>query len=268
MLLRVLCRTLKPAGVSIKNRAIHMNHPQNQQPQAPRGDGVRGGRGGRGHGRGRGGRGGRGGWGAGRGGNHGHRGAGSPQQAAGTIPTVREVIPGTGVFIILKEDQPTGQETRGVVSEVLTSGNHPRGIKVRLRDGQVGRVQRMDKTFREEAPASGSRQVDAGEGAQGTAASPASRLNAGGASTSSGSMRFSHKYTDVRNDDYLEGPPERSFADFLPADWDIPVVSKKNKKKGVKAAADPVMTAKCPMCEEFEGDEAAVTHHIDQVHLS
>lgn len=49
---------------------------------------------------------------------------------------------GQVVDIVLKKDQPTGRLTRGVVKDILTrSAVHPRGIKVRLTDGQVGRVQ-------------------------------------------------------------------------------------------------------------------------------
>jgi uncharacterized repeat protein (TIGR03833 family) len=48
---------------------------------------------------------------------------------------------GIEVDIILKQDQRTGKTTRGVVKDLLTkSANHPHGIKVRLQDGQVGRV--------------------------------------------------------------------------------------------------------------------------------
>jgi len=48
------------------------------------------------------------------------------------------------VDIVLKADQPTGKLTRGVVKRILTnSPTHPRGIKVMLEDGQVGRVQRF-----------------------------------------------------------------------------------------------------------------------------
>ncbi len=54
----------------------------------------------------------------------------------------RYIFPGTEVDIVLKEDQSTGKLTRGVVKDVLTkSANHHRGIKVRLEDGKVGRVQ-------------------------------------------------------------------------------------------------------------------------------
>ena len=48
------------------------------------------------------------------------------------------------VEVVLKADQATGKLTRGVVAEILTSSEfHPRGIKVRLTDGQVGRVQNI-----------------------------------------------------------------------------------------------------------------------------
>jgi uncharacterized repeat protein (TIGR03833 family) len=52
-----------------------------------------------------------------------------------------DVYPGLEVDIILKKDQRTGARTRGVVKDLLTSSYfHSRGIKVRLEDGQVGRV--------------------------------------------------------------------------------------------------------------------------------
>ena len=48
------------------------------------------------------------------------------------------------VAIVLKQDQRTGKQTVGVVKDLLTnSSNHPHGIKVRLTDGQVGRVQKI-----------------------------------------------------------------------------------------------------------------------------
>lgn len=51
---------------------------------------------------------------------------------------------GAEVDIVLKRDQPTGRLTRGIVARILTSsGNHHRGIKVMLEDGQVGRVQNV-----------------------------------------------------------------------------------------------------------------------------
>ncbi len=51
---------------------------------------------------------------------------------------------GTEVPVVLKRDQRTGKLTRGVVKDILTrSENHPHGIKVRLTDGKIGRVQQI-----------------------------------------------------------------------------------------------------------------------------
>jgi uncharacterized repeat protein (TIGR03833 family) len=52
-----------------------------------------------------------------------------------------DIYPGLEVDIILKKDQRSGKRTRGFVKDLLTSSSyHSRGIKVRLKDGQVGRV--------------------------------------------------------------------------------------------------------------------------------
>ncbi len=52
--------------------------------------------------------------------------------------------PGMIVLIALKQDQRTGKLTRGIIKDILTkSPNHPHGIKVRLQDGQVGRVKEI-----------------------------------------------------------------------------------------------------------------------------
>ncbi|PNY29208.1 2-hydroxyacid dehydrogenase [Tolypocladium capitatum] len=140
------------------------------------------------------------------------------RQATGSVPTAQQVVPGASVSIVLKEDQPTGQETPGVIADVLTRGNHPRGIKVRLRDGQVGRVQRMGPKP---------------------------------------SSAFSTRYSDVRDETELaEELPARSLADFMPAPGD-----------DVQPVPDVVAApglATCPVCQAFEGDEAAVTHHIER----
>jgi uncharacterized repeat protein (TIGR03833 family) len=55
-----------------------------------------------------------------------------------------EITPGLLVDIVLKADQSTGKLTRGVVANILTGSlSHPRGIKVRLEDDQVGRVEQI-----------------------------------------------------------------------------------------------------------------------------
>ncbi len=54
------------------------------------------------------------------------------------------IKPGMVVNIILKKDQRSGALTKGVVKDILTSAaKHYRGIKVRLEDGQIGRVQEI-----------------------------------------------------------------------------------------------------------------------------
>jgi uncharacterized repeat protein (TIGR03833 family) len=56
----------------------------------------------------------------------------------------RDIVPGTEVCVVLKKDQRAGKLTRGFVKDVLTrSAGHPHGIKVRLTDGQVGRVKKI-----------------------------------------------------------------------------------------------------------------------------
>ena len=57
----------------------------------------------------------------------------------------KDIQPGMAVSIVLKQDQRTGKLTTGIVQAILTkSPTHPHGIKVRLTDGQVGRVQKIE----------------------------------------------------------------------------------------------------------------------------
>jgi uncharacterized repeat protein (TIGR03833 family) len=152
------------------------------------------------------------------------------------VPTIQQVTPGAAVSIVLKQDQPTGREVQGEVQQLLTRGNHPRGIKVRLTDGRVGRVQRMAS---DNPP---SQQPT-------TTPSPFTvRREGAGAPT----------YSDVRNNEFPSEPPPRTLFDFLPETNTAP-------------ASEPVIfssaTVKCPICDAFEGDEAAVTHHVES-HLA
>lgn len=60
------------------------------------------------------------------------------------VPNRTLLRPGLEVDIVLKHDQASGKLTRGIVKELLTrSTQHPHGIKVRLTDGQVGRVKHI-----------------------------------------------------------------------------------------------------------------------------
>jgi uncharacterized repeat protein (TIGR03833 family) len=64
-------------------------------------------------------------------------GAGPPR--TGTLRA--NIKPGMTVLVVLKPDQGTGRLTKGVVKDILTRADtHPRGIKVRLQSGQIGRV--------------------------------------------------------------------------------------------------------------------------------
>jgi uncharacterized repeat protein (TIGR03833 family) len=172
----------------------------------------------------------------------------TPRDYNTNVPGIQQVTRGAAVSIVLKEDQPTGREVQGVVQDLLTRGNHPRGIKVRLNDGRVGRVQRManDQTPSQQQPNQQQQQstgfVVRREGRQ------------------------APTYTDIRNDDYPSLPPPRTLFDFLPETETV--------NRGLDVAdvqSDPVIfssaTVKCPICQAFEGDEAAVTHHVEE-HLA
>lgn len=55
-----------------------------------------------------------------------------------------DIKPGTRVLVVEKHNQRSGTLTEGIVARILTPGaNHPRGIKVMLQDGKVGRVQKI-----------------------------------------------------------------------------------------------------------------------------
>ena len=59
-------------------------------------------------------------------------------------PTRDQICIGSAVLIETKENQGTGKFTKGIVNSILTrSKSHPYGIKVRLHDGNVGRVKEM-----------------------------------------------------------------------------------------------------------------------------
>ncbi len=58
------------------------------------------------------------------------------------IPRRSEIRPGMRVQIVEKQNQRAGALTEGIVAAILTkSPVHPHGIKVKLVDGRVGRVQ-------------------------------------------------------------------------------------------------------------------------------
>lgn len=160
-------------------------------------------------------------------------------------------MPGASVSIVLKADQPTGRQVQGTVQNVLTSGNHPRGIKVRLSDGRIGRVQRMHTG---EIPP------------QDTSAAPTSTSRNTRPPRERDNRQSKFQSRDIRLDDDGEAPAEEIdlFAYMKPA--------KQKKKGGAKVqesvgeeevVREAATTASCPVCGEFEGDEMAVAHHVE-----
>jgi uncharacterized repeat protein (TIGR03833 family) len=162
----------------------------------------------------------------------------------------------------LKVDQPTGREVQGIVAELLTNENHPRGIKVRLQDGRVGRVQRMAS---EEAAKAGSVGMS-GLARNGEMGGSNDDLAISGSSTFSG-----RRYGDFRVDERDEPPREGlSLENYIV----FKGKGKAQRKKGNKSDLDSEETSgnipdpasaivTCPVCGEFEGDETAVAHHVN-----
>ncbi|CAG8088860.1 unnamed protein product [Penicillium olsonii] len=192
------------------------------------------------------------------------RGRGGSRPSHPSVPPSRSINPGTPVNIILKADQPTGRTVSGTVSDLLTRGDHPRGVKVRLTDGRVGRVQSIG---------TGEPTHEAGDDTEGTQpGEPGIQLRSEGGDSSGRRNRFTSR--DMR----LDGPEEPSAE---PLGLDMYIRPAKGKKKSQKAqaaqglgeeshasakdagaAAQKPGSLKCPVCADFEGDEAAVAHHV------
>ncbi|PYH44701.1 uncharacterized protein BP01DRAFT_297882 [Aspergillus saccharolyticus JOP 1030-1] len=133
------------------------------------------------------------------------------------VPTTKEVLPGASVNIILKADQPTGRTVSGRIADVLTRGNHPRGIKVRLTDGRRGyRDRRVRGAGAGDEPPAQNIGLDA-------------YLTARPRGQNRG--RKQGQGQGQGQDDALRG-----------------------------SGAGGVVS--CPVCSVFEGDEAAVAHHV------
>ncbi|KAI1775406.1 hypothetical protein F4818DRAFT_441501 [Hypoxylon cercidicola] len=192
------------------------------------------------------------------------------------VPRTAEVVPGAIVNIVMKADQRSGREVAGTVRDVLTRGDHHRGIKVRLADGRIGRVQSMGSAASSASP---SRPGSAGSTSD---PAPPTAHSADGAA----SRQRRPRYRDVRLDEPLEAAPEQ-------ADLSAYIVPARRKGKnrngngngnGPRHAGQPdgsartdgvletsdansatdvtSATATCPVCGEFEGDETAVAHHV------
>ena len=164
----------------------------------------------------------------------------APQTSYNNVPTIQQVVPGAAVSIVLKADQPTGREVQGVVQDLLTRGNHPRGIKVRLQDGRVGRVQKMAANLSQTA----------------TASLPC-------VMTDTSWSKSAHRAEEPPVDGFSSGAPPRSLADFMPE----PAREAATVPNATDSATFTTASAVCPICGLFEGDELAVSHHVES-HLT
>lgn len=189
------------------------------------------------------------------------RGRGGTFQSASrsTVPNINQVVPGGFVSIVLKVDQGTDREVQGVVQDLLTRGDHPRGIKVRLRDGRVGRVQRMVS----EATAMAGQEGLSGLGENGenygSESTVGERRRRGGGA---GERGVEEQEQEGRRGGY-------SLEDFLPVGHPLRNDSLReddDDDEALEATRQPSEKGEvhmCPVCGDFEGDEAAVSHHVN-----
>ncbi|KAI1109538.1 hypothetical protein F5Y14DRAFT_23134 [Nemania sp. NC0429] len=196
-----------------------------------------------------------------------------PPDLVPTIPKTHQVIPGARVNIVLKADQRTGRQVQGTVQNVLTRGDHHRGIKVRLTDGRIGRVQSMASS----PVGNDSSTQPSSTGSSGP--SPLTLPTAEDAREPRGQGRRP-RYRDVRLEEPLDVPSEQT-------DLSVYIVPSKRKGRGKKRPNDDTANdmvdpgegsnsnghgttttevianlATCPVCGMFEGDETAVAHHV------
>ena len=158
---------------------------------------------------------------------------------------------------------------RGIVGELLTRGDHPRGIKVRLRDGRVGRVQGLCG----EAEALAAEEAVGGPGAR---VERDGEVGGGVERAPGGGWGRGARDADVRYEEGVWGEYDgervgrgSSLADYFP---DLGGGS--GERGGGNGVADvnagmgtvdfASATATCPVCGSFEGDEAAVAHHVEE----
>ncbi|KAH7407987.1 hypothetical protein BKA64DRAFT_436439 [Cadophora sp. MPI-SDFR-AT-0126] len=196
-----------------------------------------------------------------------------------SVPTIQQVIPGSSVSIVLKIDQPTGRQVQGTVAELLTRGDHPRGIKVRLQDGRVGRVQRMASEEEARVGSEGLSGLGRNGEADGDAGDGSGRMGIGSGMKGEQVGGFTgRKYGDYR----LDAPDEPPASELSLEDYIVTKGNRKNRRgKNSQKETDAVVsnndgaedgqnesnpqstTTLCPVCGDFEGDEVAVAHHIN-----
>ncbi|KAK6542988.1 hypothetical protein TWF694_006919 [Orbilia ellipsospora] len=201
------------------------------------------------------------------------------------VPRHASITPSTPVSIILKQDQPTGRQVTGIVSEILTRGDHPRGVKVRLKDGRVGRVQQIITDNSPLSPnldsSSGYPDEDDGSGrveynydqtstvAEGDGGFFNSRGRSGGRTRGRGRGRGrgggGSRFSGMT-------PRDSEGAERSEATYDLTAFIKDGRKGGkgkvqrseaTSPTVESAVTVRCPVCGDFEGDERAVEYHVE-----
>lgn len=190
------------------------------------------------------------------------------------VPKTHAVQPGAAVTIVQKADQPTGRTVSGTVADVLTRGNHPRGIKVRLADGRVGRVQGL--------AGGGSSAGDPGGVAEGLgvlslgAGEGAGAGFGGSGGDGDGEGGEGLPLQQVGLEAYIkQAKPKRKgkgkgkaggaaggAAASTSASAATATPVEEQDPTPIPSPPPPAEMATCPVCGEFEGDEAAVSHHV------
>jgi uncharacterized repeat protein (TIGR03833 family) len=165
------------------------------------------------------------------------------QRKMAPVPRYSQLGPSVPVNIVLKADQPTGKLTRGIIANILTRGDHPRGVKVRLESGAVGRVQSLVV-----ASASNQQHYAAIQDGELGGQVKASRDDAGQehGPVPSRSYKFQE---DVRK---TEPPPPSEVATL--ADY-IKAPSRNKKKKGRGSVAAVAPTAVSPASSGGDGPQ-------------
>ncbi|CAK7274117.1 hypothetical protein SEPCBS57363_005996 [Sporothrix epigloea] len=167
-----------------------------------------------------------------------------PPRVFNKVPTISQVVPGAYVNIVLKQDQPTGRTVHGIVQNVLTRGNHPRGIKVRLSDGRVGRVETMASVRSPDNPS--------------TSALAATVFDTATRDTNDENPRL-----QIGLDAYIRTTPkQRKRRSNRELSQEAAATMTDTSVEATPATTAATEMTTCPVCGEFEGDEAAVTYHV------
>jgi uncharacterized repeat protein (TIGR03833 family) len=176
------------------------------------------------------------------------------------VPTIGEVLPGAWVNIVLKADQPTGRTVSGAIKDVLTRGNHPRGIKVRLTDGRIGRVQAMANASASAPPQASEESTHEGpHGARPPRSFSQSRPSAFADIRDEGQPTAS-----IGLDAYVKPAKQRKSGKGKPrqASDSAGAAGTSAQETGATVSSESGAVSTCPVCGTFEGDAAAVAHHV------